>query len=67
MNFEEHENKNFREFIKMMKSRFKSGRRQYGMDYLMKDQIKDIEEELVDVAVYAMLLFNKVRMMKCLK
>jgi len=67
MNFEKYEEKNLKEFIKMMRSRFNSGRKQYGMDYLMKDQIKDIEEELVDVAVYAMLLFNKVRMMKCLK
>ena len=67
MKFEKYEEKNLKEFIKMMRSRFKSGRKQYGMDYLMKDQIKDIEEELVDVAVYAMLLFNKVRMMKCLK
>jgi len=67
MDFEKHEKKNIKDFIKMMHSRFRSGRKQYGMDYLMKDQIKDIEEELVDVAVYAMLLFNKVRMMKCLK
>jgi len=62
--YESYEAKMIQKFINMMKTRFKNGREQYGMDYLMKDQITDIQEELVDTAVYAMLLFIKVEILR---
>ena len=45
----------------MMLQRMEMGREQYGMDYLKKDILKEIEFELFDVAVYALLQYIKLK------
>jgi hypothetical protein len=63
----EEERKTFDAFITRMWERFEKGREKYGFDYLAKNQLNDIEEELLDVANYAFLFYMKMRLLKCLK
>lgn len=54
----------FEEFTQRMDERIKMGRKQYGNDWFFKDLCKDMEEELLDLANYAYLLFRKVKEFK---
>lgn len=60
----EGERKTFDAFIIRMWERFEKGRDKYGFDYLTKDQLNDIEEELLDVANYAFMFYMKISLLK---
>ena len=61
------EKKIIEEFQKLMKQRIESGRKKYGLDYLHKDLNKDMKEELLDLANYALLLYMRIRLKERLK
>jgi hypothetical protein len=55
---------NFCNFVDKMYDRLEQGSRQYGEAYLGRDLMKDIEEELLDIANYAYLQYIKLKLFK---
>lgn len=56
--------KDFRRFTSGMTKRLKMGDKRYKDDWINRDLIKDMEEELLDIANYSYLLYRKLRMKK---
>jgi hypothetical protein len=56
-----------KEFQERMIQRFKMGRKQYGFDYLEKDLNNEIDEEILDIAGYAMLMYLRLKIRRMMK
>ena len=54
-------NKFFKEFTKEMFDRIQKGHEKYGDDWRRKDNLKEIEYELFDIANYAYLQWLKLK------
>ena len=52
------------EFTWSMLQRFKKGRKKYGKKYFKRDNLTELQMELIDVANYAMMEFIKIEAMK---
>lgn len=55
------------EFHRRMIDRFKEGRKEYGFDYFKKDLTNEIEEELLDIANYALLMYLKIKIQRMMR
>lgn len=51
-------------FVQLMIHRVETGRDTYGMDYLEKDNLTELQYELLDVANYALLEFMKIELLR---
>lgn len=51
-------------FLNFMCRRFYNGKKKYGMKYLKRDNLTELQMELIDVANYAMMEFMKIEAMK---
>jgi len=51
----------FKRFVSKMKKRLKMGDERYGNDWLTRNLHRDMEEELLDLACYAYLIFRKAK------
>jgi len=51
---------NLKRFKARMSVRLQAGRETYGDDWKDKDLIKDMKEELLDLANYAFLMYHKI-------
>jgi len=56
--------KDFRRFTSGMTKRLKMGDKRYGNDWIDRNLIKDMEEELLDISNYCYLLYRKLRLKK---
>ena len=54
------------DFQKRMLERFEAGRKKYGMKYLRRDNLSELQDELIDVANYAMMQWLKIESLKSL-
>jgi len=57
-------NKFFKEFTKIMFERIQEGNKKYGDDWKRKDNLKEMEYELFDIANYAYLQWLKLKLKK---
>ena len=57
-------NKFFKEFTKIMFDRIQEGHKKYGDDWKRKDNLKEMEYELFDIANYAYLQWLKLKLKK---
>lgn len=59
------EYKGIRKFQKVMVERIEVGRRKYGMNYIRgRDNLKELQDELLDVANYALLEWLHIERMR---
>lgn len=54
----------FTDFTREMRERLEHGHEKYGNDWLFTDLCEEIEQELIDVANYAYLLRERIKLIK---
>lgn len=57
-------NRYFQKFVKVMFQRLQEGHKKYGDDWRRKDNLKEMEDELYDIANYAFLQWLKLNYAK---